>query len=224
MLLQPDAPLLSDDAAATDMTTSDHLTALAARGTQRTYRRGTLLIQEGDRGDQSFVILSGKLRAFAAGEQGKEITLGLYGPGDYVGEMSLDGGTRSASVEATETTECAVITRATLLGFIRERPEFAMDMMARIIRRARMATESARALALVDIYGRLRHLFNQLADAPAADGSRTIPDRLTHQQIASHLACSREMVSKLMKDLEAGGYVEVKERRIVLVKGLPARW
>lgn len=224
MLYQADTLRALAAESGASMSDAEHLAALAARGNPRTYRRGTLLIQEGDRGDQSFVILSGKLRAFAAGEQGKEITLGIYGAGDYVGEMSLDGGPRSASVEATETTECAVITRATLLAYIRERPEFAMDMIARIIRRARMATESARALALVDIYGRLRHLLHQLADAPAADGSRTIPDRLTHQQIASHLACSREMVSKLMKDLEAGGYVEVRERRIVLVKGLPARW
>jgi CRP/FNR family transcriptional regulator, cyclic AMP receptor protein len=96
--------------------------------------------------------------------------------------------------------------------------------MARLIRRARLATESARNMALIDVYGRMSQLLQQLADPPDAQGHRTITQRITHQEIASHLACSREMVSRLLRDLQAGGYVEVRERRLVLVRGLPLRW
>ena len=197
--------------------------ALAALGQPRRYRKGSLLIQEGDLGDTLFIIQSGRLRAFSADDKGKEITLGLYGPGDYVGEMALDGGARSAHVEAVEASTCSVVTREMLRGFIASHPDFAFELMTRIIRRARLATESARTLALIDVYGRLTRLLEELAE-PQADGTRIVAQRLTHQDMAHHIACSREMVSRLLKDLEAGGYVAVRERRLVLLKGLPARW
>jgi CRP/FNR family cyclic AMP-dependent transcriptional regulator len=202
---------------------SDFTDALAALGISRRYRKGSLLIQEGDFGDTLFIIRLGRVRAYSADDGGKEITLGLYGPGDYVGEMALDGGPRSANVEALEPTDCAVVSRDVLRSFIAQQPEFAFEMMKRLIQRARLATESARTLALIDVYGRLTRLLDQLAE-PQADGTRVLRERITHQSLAHHIACSREMVSRLLKDLEAGGYVAVQDRRLVLLKALPARW
>ena len=109
---------------------SAHVEALAARGTERRFRAGTLIIQEGERGDTLYIVRSGRLRAFVADNSGKELTLGLYGPGEYVGEMSLDGGPRSASVEAAEATVCALISREDLLAYIAEQPAFALELMA----------------------------------------------------------------------------------------------
>jgi CRP/FNR family cyclic AMP-dependent transcriptional regulator len=201
-----------------------HLHALAARGVQRSFRKGLVLIQEGDVGSTLYVVLSGRVRAYASDQRGREVTLGIHGPGEYVGEMALDGGPRSASVVTLETTRCAVIPRELLLDHIAQHPEFALEMMARLIRRARLATESARALALIDVYGRLRQLLDTLAAPPAADGTRLVRERITHQQLADHLACSREMVSRLLKDLEKAGCIAVRERRLVLLRPLPARW
>lgn len=203
---------------------TQHIEALAAQGIQRRYRRGALLIQEGETGDTLYIVLQGRLRAYVADASGRELTLGLYGPLEYVGEMSLDGGPRSANVEAAEASTCSVITRERLLAYIAEHPEFAFELMARLIRRARLATESARSVALIDVYGRLVKLLNGWALAPDEAGARPLRERLTHQQIAQHLACSREMVSRLLKDLENGGYVAVRERRLWLLKNLPARW
>ncbi|MDO9202956.1 MAG: helix-turn-helix domain-containing protein, partial [Hydrogenophaga sp.] len=103
-------------------------------------------------------------------------------------------------------------------------PEFSMELLARVIRRARLATESARSVALIDVYGRLVRLLNQIAGDCNANGERVLQERLTHQAMAQHLACSREMVSRLLKDLETGGYVAVRDRWIWLLKPLPARW
>lgn len=203
---------------------SAHIEGLAQRGTERRFRRGALIIQEGERGDTLFIVRSGRLRAFVADPTGKELTLGLYGRGEYVGEMSLDGGVRSASVEALESTLCTVINREQLLDYIAEQPTFALELMARLIRRARLATENARSVALIDVYGRLTRLLDQMAGTANSEGERSLAERMTHQQIANHLACSREMVSRLMKDLEIGGYVTVRERHLVLLKALPARW
>lgn len=201
-----------------------HIQALARLGVQRRYRRGALLIQEGETGDTLYIVQQGRLRAFLADGNGKELTLGSYGPMEYVGEMSLDGGPRSANVEASENCTCSVVSREVLLRYIASEPEFALELMARLIRRARLATESARSVALIDVYGRLVRLLNQMAKGPNEAGERALRERMTHQAMAQHLACSREMVSRLLRDLETGGYIAVRERWIWLLKPLPARW
>lgn len=203
---------------------SRHVEALAALGTTRHFRRGALLIQEGDLGDSLYIVQHGRLRSFLADNTGKELTLSLHGPLEYVGEMALDGGPRSAHVEALEATQCSVVSRAILLAYISAEPEFSMELLARVIRRARLATESARSVAMIDVYGRLVRLLDQFAGPCNDNGERVLQERLTHQAIAQHLACSREMVSRLLKDLETGGYVAVRDRWIWLLKSLPARW
>lgn len=161
---------------------------------------------------------------YASDPRGREITLAVHGPGQYIGEMSLDGGPRSANVETLEPTTCSVVSRAQLLDYIAEHPDFALELIARLIQRARLATESTRSLALIDVYGRLTRLLDQRAGPPDALGQRRVAERMTHQQIAGYLACSREMVSRLLKDLEKGGFVTTRERRIVLLRPFPARW
>lgn len=194
------------------------LRQLAVRGVLRSYRRGDLLIEEGSLGDSLYLILSGTLRAFSSDARGREITYGLYGPGEYVGEMSLDGGPRSASVICDSACDCVMITRASLLTHISQHPEFAFELLTKVIRRARAATLSTKQLALNDVYGRLRSLVEELT----ADGREL---KLTHQGMAQRLGCSREMVSKLVKDLEQGGYLKrVSAGQYQRLKNLPARW
>ncbi|MBC8056956.1 MAG: Crp/Fnr family transcriptional regulator [Rhizobiales bacterium] len=204
----------------------DSLRRLAQRGELKRYRKGHALIEEGEQGDTIFIILSGRVRAFGTGQGGalrdREITYGTYGVGEYIGEMSLDGGPRSAGVEAIEACECAVVTKQTLLSHIAEHPEFALDLLAKVIRRARAATLNAKQLALNDVYGRLVLLLNELA-VPQPDGTRLIAERLTHQEMANRLGCSREMVSRLTKDLE-GSYLVVDRGRYRLLRTLPSRW
>ena len=202
---------------------SDALSALAARGETRRYRKGTLLIQEGDIGDMMFIILSGRMRAFSAGDNDREVTYGVYGPGEYMGEVSLDGGPRSASVITLEACQCAVVTRRTLMAFISERPEFTFELLEKLIRRVRATTLGVRQLALNDVYGRLRLLLGALSVAQGEGVPRLI-ERLTHQEMANRLGCSREMVSRLMKDLERGGYITLQNGCFALTKALPHRW
>ena len=199
------------------------LRRLARRGELKRFRKGHRLIQEGDQGDTLFIILSGRVRVFGSGDRDREITYGTYGAGEYLGEISLDGGPRSASVVTLEACECAVVTRATLQQHIAEHPEFAFDLLAKVIRRARAATLSTKQLALNDVYGRLVLLLNDLALA-LPDGTRRVAERLTHREIANRLGCSREMVSRLVKDLEAGGYLGASLGHYTLLRVLPARW
>jgi CRP/FNR family transcriptional regulator, cyclic AMP receptor protein len=194
------------------------LRALAARGIARSYRKGVLLIEEGSVGDNLYLVLAGSLRAFSSDARGREITYGVYGAGEYVGEMSLDGGPRSASVITEAASRCVMVTRASLLTHISAHPEFAFELLTKVIRRARAATLSTKQLALNDVYGRLKNLL----EAGTADGQMLA---LTHQGMAQRLGCSREMVSKLVKDLELGGYLHrVAAGQYQRLKALPARW
>ena len=200
------------------------LRVLAEKGQIKRYRKGTLLIQEGDFGDSLYVMLSGRVKVYSVDERDREMIFGSYGPGDYFGEMSLDGGPRSANVATLETSSCVVIGRRTLLQHISEHPEFAFDLLSRVIARARMATASARSMALLDVYERLVQLLDSLA-SPNGDGTRTVAERLTHGDIKSRVGCSREMISRLMKDLERGGYVRVAPgHRLILLRSLPGKW
>ncbi len=203
------------------------LRALVANADARKYRKGTILIHEGDVGDTLYVVLSGRVKVFCIDANDKEITFGVFGPAEYFGEMALDGGPRSANVMTLEPCVCAVVSRARLLAFIGQRPEFAFEILSKVIKRLRLATRDARNLAFIDVYGRLTRLLNELAAEQAseqADGRRLIAERVTHQEIASRVGCSREMVSRILKDLTSGGYLTVENRRIVLLSRLPQRW
>ena len=91
---------------------SDGVRALARRGELCRFAKGAVLIQEGTIGDTLYIVLEGRLRVYGSHlANEREITHGTYGPGEYVGEMSLDGGPRSASVEALQRSTCAVVTR-----------------------------------------------------------------------------------------------------------------
>ena len=202
---------------------SPSLAALVARGTRARYPKHAVLINEGDVEDALFVILSGQVRVYSSGPRGNELTLGIYGAGEYIGEMSLDGSPRSASVATLEPTECARVSGRVLKEHIAEHPDFAFELLAKVIRRARAATVSATQVALNDVYGRLAQLLRSLA-RPDARSRGVIEQRLTHLEMASRLGCSREMVSRLMKDLERGGYVVRDGAQMRLDRELPPRW
>jgi CRP/FNR family cyclic AMP-dependent transcriptional regulator len=196
---------------------------LAALGKPRRYRTGAPLLYESDRGDTLFVVLSGQVRVFGTDPKEREITFGLVGPGDYFGEMALDGGPRSASVVTLEPTVCALVSRDSLLAYIAKHPSFALDLLAKVTRRARMATNSARNLAFIDVYGRLAQLLAKAA-IPQGDGRATLPDDLSLQDIAQDVGCTRDMLSRILGDLQSAGYIELQDKRIVLLTKLPARW
>jgi CRP/FNR family cyclic AMP-dependent transcriptional regulator len=196
---------------------------LAARGARRRYRKGTLLIQEGDRGGALFVVLSGRVKVFSVDEQGREFTYIVLGPGEYFGEMSLDGGARSASVITLEACECAVLDHAEVRACMAENPDFAFELLMTVIRRAREATRVARGLALGGVYSRLAAFLESNARLNV-HGEQVVEEVLTQAEIASRIGSGREMVSRIMKDLSNGGYIEARARRIVLKKRLPERW
>ncbi|MFO1413678.1 MAG: Crp/Fnr family transcriptional regulator [Burkholderiales bacterium] len=200
----------------------DILHTIAASGVVRSFPKQTVLIHEGDVGDSFYIILSGRVKVYASNAAGREVVINFHGAGEYVGEMSLDGEPRSASVVTVEPTTCAIVNRAQLRDFIAANPDFAQHLIQTLIRRARSATENVKSLALSDVYGRLVRLINALA--VNHDGQLMVRERLTQQDIAERVGASRDMIGKLMKDLVAGGYLLVEDRQITVLKKLPPGW
>ena len=196
---------------------------LVAAAPKRRYRKGSVIVQEGDTGTAIYSVISGSVRSFSASWDDKEITYGVYGPGALFGELSLDGEPRSASVETLEATECAVIEREHLVAYLKANPEFSLELVKLVILRARQATQAARNMALMDVYGRVRHLIEtspQINDGPEPQ----LAHRMSQREIAQRIGSSREMVSRVMKELELGGYVSVQNGQMTLKRKLPNAW
>jgi len=198
------------------------LREIAATGVIRTYPKNTVIINEGEVGDSLFIVLSGRMKVYASNAAGREVVIAFHGPGEYVGEMSLDGSPRSASVMTVEPTTCAVVNRASFREFILAHPEFALHLIEKLIQRVRLTTENVKSLALSDVYGRLVKLL--LALAVEREGRLIVPERLTQQDIAERVGASRDMISRLLKDLVAGGYLVIQNHMITLLKKPPHGW
>ena len=121
-----------------------------------------------------------------------------------------------------EPTTCAIVNRASVREFLLAHPDFALNLIEKLIQRVRVTTENVKSLALTDVYGRLVRLITTLA--VERDGVMTVPEKLTQQDIAERVGASRDMIGKLMKDLIAGGYLAVEDRTITILKKLPTGW
>ena len=129
----------------------------------------------------------------------------IHGAGEYVGELRSTAAAR-ASVMTLEPTTCAVVSGASLRDFIAAHPDFASHLIRKLIRRARA---SDREREEPGPGGRLRPRHppaGELAD-PGEGGVRRVRERLTQQDIADRVGASREMVSRIFKDLTTGGYI-----------------
>ncbi len=202
--------------------TPETLRAIAATGVVRSYPKNAILINEGDVGDSLYIVLAGRVKVYSSNPAGREVVIAFHGPGEYLGEMSLDGSPRSASVLTLEPTTCALVTRASFREFILAHPDFALHLIEKLIQRVRLTTENVKSLALSDVYGRLVRLL--LALAVEQDGKLIVPEKLTQQDIAERVGASRDMISRLLKDLVAGGYLNVRDRTITVLKKPPPGW
>jgi len=194
----------------------EHLVALA---TVRSYPKNTLIVSEGERADTLYLILSGRVKVFVGDEDGRRVVLATQRAGEYFGEMSLDEGVRSASVMALEPCELGLLQRAHLRDFLGHHPDAALAVINNLIRRTRSLTHRIRDLSLLDAYGRLAKLLVSLATVEA--GRLIVSEPLTQKEIGERIGASREMVSRIFKDLKAGGYIDNEGRRLLIVRRLP---
>jgi CRP/FNR family cyclic AMP-dependent transcriptional regulator len=203
-----------------DRLDAELLASMTALGMTRPFRKNTILIQEGDRSSALYIVLSGKVQAYASSEQGREVVLAEYGPGQYFGELALDGGDRAASVKTVEPTTCCVIQALDLRDVLAMHPDFALHLIQKLSGMVRRLTGTVKGLVLKDVYGRLVAMLADSSEA-RADGSRVVRERLTQQDIADRIGASREMVNRLLRELLGAGFISVSRGRYVIQRPLP---
>ena len=193
----------------------EQLRTLVSVVTRRSAPRGSVIMTAGDQIDSLYIVISGRLKVMMADADGKEVILSLIGPGEFFGEMGLiDDNPRSASVVAIEPCELLSITKRDFRKCMAENFEMAMTVMRGLVRRLREADRKIGSLALLDVYGRVARLLLDMAEE--VNGQKMVTKRLPKQDIAKMIGASREMVSRVMKDLQMGGFIEMRGSTILL--------
>jgi len=193
----------------------DQLRMLTTMVARRSAGRNTTIMSSGDATDSLYIVLSGRLKVMMSDADGKEVILSILGPGEFFGEMGLiDDEPRSASVVTIEPCELLSITKRDFKRCLAENFEMAMAVMRGLVKRLREADRKIGSLALLDVYGRVARLLLDMSEN--VDGEKVVTKRLPKQDIAKMIGASREMVSRVMKDLQMGGYIEMRGSNIVL--------
>ena len=193
----------------------DQLRMLTTVVTRRSLPRSTTVMASGDPTDSLYIVLSGRLKVMMSDAEGKEVILSILTAGEFFGEMGLiDDAPRSASVVSIEPCELLSIAKRDFKKCLAENFEMAQAVMRGLVRRLRDADRKIGSLALLDVYGRVARLLLDMSET--VDGEKIVTKRLPKQDIAKMIGASREMVSRVMKDLQMGGYIEVRGSSIVL--------
>ena len=193
----------------------EQLRTLVGVVTRRSAPRGSVIMAAGDPIDSLYIVLSGRLKVMMSDAEGKEVILSLIGQGEYFGEMGLiDDSPRSASVVTIEPCELLAVSKRDFKKCLAESADMAAAVMKGLVRRLREADRKIGSLALLDVYGRVARLLLDMSEVQ--NGQRVVAKRLPKQDIAKMIGASREMVSRVMKDLQTGGYIEVQGAKILL--------
>jgi CRP/FNR family transcriptional regulator, cyclic AMP receptor protein len=193
----------------------EQLVTIATMVLRRSASRATTVMGAGDATDSLYIVLSGRLKVMMSDSDGKEVILAILGPGEFFGEMGLiDDEPRSASVVTLEPCELLSIAKRDFRRYLAENFEMCMAVMRGLVRRLREADRKIGSLALLDVYGRVSRLLLDMAET--VNGEKIVTKRLPKQDIAKMIGASREMVSRVMKDLQVGGYIEMRGSNIVL--------
>lgn len=202
---------------------ADAIANLERAATLRKFRKNTHIIVVGEESHAAYVLVEGSAYAFTDDDDGNEFIVGSFGKGDCFGELGLlDGHSRTANVITTSACQCLVIPRAEINHEIMKEPKVAQAIIHSLVGRIRGMTEDVSCLALMDVYGRLVRALNG-ATTEQADGTR-VSTRITHQELASRVGSSREMISKILKELRVGGYISIENHCVQIHKDLPERW
>ena len=199
------------------MLTNDQAQGIADSVVKRRFRRGEIIVEHGKKSNALFILLTGRARVLTSDSRGREVILAVLQPGDYVGEMSLiDNEPHSATVRAEVQTDMLILGRSEFARCLPENSSLSYAIMRGLVSRLRAADRQIESLALLDVYGRVARALLDMAED--LNGVKLIRNKVSRQDLAKIVGASREMVSRVMKDLEERGMVETQENGSVIIK------
>ena len=185
---------------------------------KRRFKRGEALVEQGQKSNALFILLTGRARVMTSDSRGREVILATLAQGDYLGEMSIiDNEPHSATVRAEVATDVLMLGRAEFARCLTENASMSLVVMRGLVKRLRHADRKIESLALLDVYGRVAHALLDFAVADA-QGQLLIKEKISRQDLAKMVGASREMVSRVMKDLEERGFIEALPSGATLLK------
>jgi CRP/FNR family cyclic AMP-dependent transcriptional regulator len=201
----------------------EQLSAIADIASKRSFPKNAIIINEGDETDSLYLILSGKVKVVLSDEDGKEVIISILEPGAYFGELSLiDDEPRSARVVTMADCQFSIIHKSDFRRVMETNPSLVINLLKGLTERLRAANKNIESLALMDVYGRVARTLLQFSEE---DGDkRIIKEKLTQKDIANMVGASREMVSRIFKDLTTGGYVSIESGIITINDKLPTHY
>ena len=199
------------------MLTNEQAQAISGNIVKRRFRRGEIVIEHGQKTNSLFILLAGRARVIAADARGREVILAVLQAGDYVGEMSLiDNEPHSATVRAEVQTDMLVLGRAEFARCLPENSSLSYAIMRGLVQRLRSADRQIESLALLDVYGRVARALLDMSET--IGDLRIIRNKVSRQDLAKTVGASREMVSRVMKDLEEREMIETRGDGSVVVR------
>ncbi|HWS83368.1 MAG TPA: Crp/Fnr family transcriptional regulator [Ktedonobacteraceae bacterium] len=169
---------------------------------RRTFRSGEVIFHRDDPGQVLYIIKEGKVKICLISPDGQEISLVVFGKGEYFGDLALlDGLPRSADAIALEKVECYTLQRNDFHNAIMKKPRIAIQIMEVLCERLRKTDQQVEDLIVLDVYARVAKKLLELAETHGSkqeDGSILINVRLTQQELAAMVGASRESVNKVL--------------------------
>lgn len=200
------------------MLTAVQAASVADAVVKRRFKRGEPIVEQGKKSNALTIILTGRARVISSDARGREVILATMHPGDYVGEMSLiDDAPHSASVLAEIQSDALTLGRQEFARCLPEDDSMAYAVLRGLVQRLRQADRKIESLALMDVYGRVARALLESAGQRGGEQA-VIRDKVSRQDLAKMVGASREMVSRVMKDLEERGFIETRDDGSLLVK------
>ncbi|HEX8103111.1 MAG TPA: Crp/Fnr family transcriptional regulator [Solirubrobacteraceae bacterium] len=195
------------------------LAEVAAVAVPRRFDRGQVVFREGDDSDTCYVVRRGHARATREHNDGRQLTLATFGPGDIFGELAMfDDERRSATVEAVDDLEVVAILGADMRRLLREHPDIAVKLVIALGRRLRAANERLARQSFQTVQSRVAAVLGQLVEQACAEGAAATDVLVTATQadLAQLAGSSRESASRFLAVLERAGVITQGRGRLTV--------
>jgi CRP/FNR family transcriptional regulator, cyclic AMP receptor protein len=193
---------------------------------RRVFSAKAAIIRQGDPAGELYFIIRGSVTVLLEDDKGHEIVLAYLNPGEFFGEIGLfnEDANRTALVRARNECEIAQIGYKKLKALTEIYPDLIIAMTSQLARRLRNTNRKLGDLAFMDVYGRVARTLLELCEQPDA---MTHPNgmqvRVTRQELSRLVGCSREMVGKVLKDMEDQNHISATGKNIVVLGVRPKR-
>lgn len=187
---------------------------------EKCYSRGEMIFTPGDPDEHLYFVLSGTVRVYKTYSDFKEATVALLKDNGIFGKLDLiEDGSQDEFAEASTEVRVAMVRKASVSWLIKRQPEIALLLFSAFSDRLRQSDELIVTLLHREVSSRLAAMLLNLGERHGSKerGEITIELRLTHMELANMIASTREAVSKAMTELQRGGVIEVRNRRIVIL-------